>query len=367
MKIKTKRFSKNLRIILAIAWKDIVEGWKNKVVLTSVITALFLVIFYNYLPDLTRDNDLSTLVFLTENPTNLEAQVQDVNNFNIQIVEEQEDFFYLLRDSETPTMGILLKAESSETSQAQKPLMLDAFVPYWMKESQIKDLKTTFETTFTNLWQKEVRLNDQVEIVYPMMESQANGKIFIASAGLLLQIILLGLSMAPQLIIEEKESRTLNAIMVSPATLSQFVIGKSLAVLFYTILTTTIGLFFIGNLVINWGLLALALLIGMFCFIIPGILVGAILQTKQQITLWIWVLFIPTMMPMFFSIVRVLPESVMKIIDWWPTVALARLLRAGFSYQPPLNSFGWELLYLIGFSGIFLAITILVVRRQSYQ
>jgi len=367
MKAEPKSTNKNFRIILAIAWKDILEGWKNKVVLTSVITALFLVIFYNYLPDLTRGDDLTKLVFLQQENNNIQDLVDGINNFYIYVVENQDAFNYRLRDSDTPILGIILESETLASFESHNTLMLNAYVPYWMKSDEITDLKNSFETSFSDRWQKEVRLSDRVEIIYPVMGSDANGKIFIASAGLLLQIILLGLSMAPQLIIEEKESRTLNAIMVSPATLSQFVIGKSLAVLFYTLLTTIIGLIFIGGLVINWGLLVLALLIGMFTFIIPGILIGAILQTKQQINLWIWVLFIPTMMPMFFSIVRVLPDTLMKIIDWWPTVALQRLMRAGFTYQPPLASFGWELLYLMILSGIFLATTILVIRRQSVQ
>jgi ABC-2 type transport system permease protein len=367
MKAKTKPIKQKLRIILAIAWKDILEGWKNKVVLTSVITALFLVIFYNYLPDLTRDNDLPTLVFLLSDSTYVEEIADGIDNFNIYFEEDLERFEYRLRDSETPMLGFILDKEVLASFDSANSLILTAHVPYWMNEGQIIVLQESFTETFSNKWQKELYLNDDINIIYPVMESSANGKIFIASAGLLLQIVLLGLSMAPQMIIEEKETRTLNAIMVSPATLAQFILGKSLAVLFYTILTTTIGLFFIGYLVVNWSLLIPSLLIGMFTFIIPGILVGTILETKQQISLWIWVLFIPTMLPMFLSIVRILPEAIMRIIDWWPTVVLSRLIQAGFSYQPPIQSFGWEALYLLLFVISFLAVTILVIRRKTYQ
>ena len=367
MKTKSHDIKHKVRIVLSIAWKDILEGWKNKVVLTSVITALFLVIFYNYLPDLTRDNDLPTLVFYLSEDAYDEEIFDGFVNFNVYIEENQESFEYRLRDSETPMLGVILDYKTIDALNNQDPLTLTAYVPYWMNENQSTALKNAFMLTASDSWHTDVNLDSKTTTIYPIMESSANGKIFIASAGLLLQIVLMGLSMAPQLVIEEKESRTLNAIMVSPATLSQFILGKALAVLFYTILTTLIGLFFIGYLVINWAILIPALLIGMLAFIIPGILVGALFETKQQITLWIWVLFIPTMLPLFFSIVRIFPETVMKIIDWWPTVVLGRLLRAGFTFQPPIPSFIWEAAYLLLFVAGFLSVTILLIRKKTYQ
>jgi ABC-type Na+ efflux pump permease subunit len=199
------------------------------------------------------------------------------------------------------------------------------------------------------------------------MDNYAYGKSFITTAGLLIQLAVMGLSMAPQLIVEEKDSQTLQAIVVSPATLGHFVLGKTLAVLFYTILTTTISLFFVGSLVIHWGLTIAALLIGMLTIITPGILLGVLLENKQQIQVWVWVMFIPIILPIFFSIVRVLPETLMKIIDWWPTVALARLLRAGFTLNPPLNTYGIEIIYLLTLSIIFCGITLWAVQKQTVK
>jgi hypothetical protein len=138
-------------------------------------------------------------------------------------------------------------------------------------------------------------------------------------------------------------------------------------VLFYTLLTTAIGLFFVGPLVIHWGLTLSALLIGMLTIIIPGILLGVLLESKQQIQIWVWVMFIPVMLSIFFSVVRVLPKGLMKVVDWWPTIALSRVLRAGFTLNPPLNTYGREVVYLICLCLVFFGITLWMIHRQRIK
>jgi len=183
----------------------------------------------------------------------------------------------------------------------------------------------------------------------------------------LLQLTIMGLSMAPQLIVEEKDSQTLQAIVVSPATLGHFILGKTLAVLFYTTLTSAIGLIFVGPLIIHWGLVLAALFIGMLTIITPGILLGTLLESKQQIQIWVWVMFIPIILPLFFSIVRVLPEGLMKVLDWWPTVALARLLRTGFTLNPPINAYSIEIFYLLSLTFVLFGITLWVINKKMVK
>ena len=361
-----KRGVHNLRIIFAIAWKDILEGWKNKVILTSVITSLFLVIFYNYLPDLTRRDELPLMVIFDPNEHIELEETANFPDFNFRREDDKDAFFYILRDMETPVIGIKLEQDPLKL-KSDSPLSLQGYYPYWMKSSQIEDIKTSAIMALEAYWGIPVEMAPTENLVYPIMDNYAYGKTFIASAGLLLQLTVMGLSLAPQLIVEEKEARTLQAIVVSPATLGHFILGKTLAVLFYTLLTTTIGLFFTGSLIIHWGLALVALVIGMLVIITPGILLGVLFQNKGQISIWIWVLFIPTVLPIFFSVVRVFPEYVLKVVDWWPTVALSRILRAGFTLNPPLNSYSTEMIYLLGLSLFFSLITLWVIQKQMVK
>ncbi len=356
----------NIRIIFAIAWKDILDGWKNKVILTSVITSLFLIIFYMYLPEITMGDELPLMVILDQDKYIQIEETGGIEAFNIRLVDKEKDFLYLLRDLETPVIGIILE-QDPDHFQVKETLSLQGYYPYWMKASQIYDLETSAEVILGNYWELNIDLTTKENVVYPVMDNYSYGKTFVATAGLLIQITLMGLSMAPQLIVAEKDSKTLQAIMISPVNLGQFILGKTIAVFFYTGLTTTIGLFFVGPLIINWGITLAGLAIGMVSIITPGILLGVLFQNKQQISIWIWVVFIPTMLPLFFSVVRIFPENLMKIIDWWPIVALSRLLRAGFTYQPPFNTYRMEGIYLLIYTLIFFSLTLLVIRRQTFK
>jgi ABC-type transport system involved in cytochrome c biogenesis permease component len=366
MKSKTNKITQNLRMVLAIAWKDILEGWKNKIILTSVITALFLVIFYNYLPDLTRGDELPLMVIYDPYDYIKFEDTIGMTDFNHRVEQEEDVFFYVLRDMETPVIGLKFE-EDPNNLQDNSTLIFQAYYPYWMNQSQIVNIKTSTEITLEKLWGMPIEIEKDGILVYPVMDNYAYGKTFIATAGLLLQLAIMGLSMAPQLIVEEKESQTLQAIVVSPANLAHFILGKSLAVLFYTTLTTAIGLFFVGPLIIHWGLVLAALLIGMLTIITPGILLGALLESKQQIQIWVWVMFIPIILPVFFSVVRIFPDYIMNIIDWWPTVALSRLLRAGFTLNPPLNTYVLEIIYLLSLSLVLFGITLGVIRQKSVK
>jgi ABC-type transport system involved in cytochrome c biogenesis permease component len=366
MNQKKIQLLKNLRIVLAIAWKDILEGWKNKIILTSILTAIFLVAFYTYLPDLTRGDELPLLVIYDPEEYIENKDTVNLTDFNHRVESEENIFFYELRDHETPVIGVKLEQDPHQ-SKSTSPLILQGYTPYWMNSAQVESIKSSAEVALQSVLNTSVRINTDGNIVYPIMDNHPYGKTFVATAGLLVQLALLGLSMAPQLIVEEKENQTLQAIIVSPANFMHFILGKTLAVLFYTTLTTIIGLIFVGPLVIHWGLVLLSLFIGMSTLILPGILLGVLLKSKGQIQIWIWVMFIPIILPIFFSIVRILPKWLMNIIDWWPTVALARLLRAGFTLNPPLNTYGGEIIYLLSLSLVVLLITLWIVKQQTIK
>jgi hypothetical protein len=357
----------NIRITLAIAWKDILDGFKNKIVLTSVLTSLFLVAFYSYLPDLTNGDEQDRLVIWDQTNSPEMEDMADLSGFSVSVVSENAAFLETIRDMDVPTLGVVLEPDFLSQLPQNRPLTIQGYTPYWMKTEEISKITIDVESVLSSYFRRDVAIKPTISTVFPVMDSNANGKSFIAMAGLLIQVTVMGLSMAPQLIVEEKEAKTLQAVIVSPANLGHFIFGKTLAVFFYTMLTTAIGLIFLSPLIIHWGFAVSSLIIGMFAIITPGILLGVLLQSKQQISIWIWVMFFPTILPFFFSIVRILPEGVMRFVDWWPTVVLFRLINTGFTLNPPFHSYWKEGLYMILLSLILILFTIRVIRSKTLK
>ena len=58
-------------------------------------------------------------------------------------------------------------------------------------------------------------------------------------------ILMMGIFLVPSLLFEEKETKTMQALLVSPASIGQVVVGKALAGAFY-ILVTAVMMFAIS-------------------------------------------------------------------------------------------------------------------------
>ena len=56
MNHKATPIRQNLRIILAITGKDILDALKNKTTLTALVTIVLLVVMYKFLPVLSSDD-----------------------------------------------------------------------------------------------------------------------------------------------------------------------------------------------------------------------------------------------------------------------------------------------------------------------
>ena len=364
MSNKPLSFKENLRIVFAIAWKDIVDGWKNKVILTSLLTSIFLIVFYYYMPDLTRGDMPPLIVIKGSDDGPLMQSLYEFSSVRVYPTESKETFLNVIRDTETPVLGIELV---SEIDPENPPIQINGYVAYWMKPEKVDVVVDLVEEELSRDYDMPVSISTTGNMVYPLMNAYAYGKTFLAVAGFLLGFVVMGFSMAPQLIVEEKDSQTLQAIVISPANLGHFVTGKTIAALFYTTITTGISLIVFGPLVLNWGLLILALVLGMLAVILTGILVGVLINNKQQMSIWTWVMFIPAILPVFFTIVTILPDYLTKIMYWWPTVVIARLIRVGLTYKTGFDLYRVELFYTIGYIIVVFLVTLLTIRRKTLK
>ena len=82
------------------------------------------------------------------------------------------------------------------------------------------------------------------------------------TATMAIAILTMGTLLAPLLIIEEKESHTFEALLVSPASLTQVITGKALAGAAYCLAAVLAVLLLTGYLVAQWHIMLLAILLG---------------------------------------------------------------------------------------------------------
>jgi ABC-2 type transport system permease protein len=154
------------------------------------------------------------------------------------------------------------------------------------------------------------------------------GSIRFASITFVIVIFFTGTLLVPQLTLEEKQTKTLDALLVSPASTAQVVLGKAAAGCFYCMVVSAVVLAFNSNLIVHWGLILLAFFCGTLLSVGIGLAMGIFLEVKAQITTWTLILAQPLIAPVFLSIMDpILPEKVRFIFSWIPTGALVILFR----------------------------------------
>ncbi|MCP4284137.1 MAG: ABC transporter permease, partial [Gammaproteobacteria bacterium] len=164
---------------------------------------------------------------------------------------------------------------------------------------------------------------------------------------------------------EEKQTRTMDALMVSPANVGQVVTGKALAGLFYVVLTG--GLFFALHWVYitNWGLALLAFLLCGSFSIGLALAVGNLAGTPQQLAVWLPPLVILLIVPSIFAGFANLAPGLKVLFSWLPSTALVHIFQYTMSSQVPVDQFLFDLFISLASIILVYGVVVWLVRRAD--
>ena len=129
------------------------------------------------------------------------------------------------------------------------------------------------------------------------------------------------------LIAEEREKNTLRSLMLSPASLGDILIGKSLLVFVLSSVIVTLTIYLLGYEPANLLLLSLALLLSTIFYIALGTFCGLFAKTLMEASLIILpVMLIFTFGPIAFGMSEKYP--ILQIAEWLPSTQLLLLAEA---------------------------------------
>jgi ABC-type Na+ efflux pump permease subunit len=135
----------------------------------------------------------------------------------------------------------------------------------------------------------------------------------------------------PFLILEEKQTRTLDALLTSPASPGQVVLGKALAGFFYILIIGGLALVMYSRYIVNW-IMALTAFLGYALFAVGlGLAMGSFLKSMKQVGIWILVLALFLVVPPLFYMEYNLKAGIRAVLTWLPSSALASLFRFSLS------------------------------------
>jgi ABC-type multidrug transport system permease subunit len=363
--MKTNDLRTKLRIVWAVAAKDITDAVRNKAIISSMVSVLMIVAMYQWGPDLIAGSDPPVLALYDTGESRLVSHLEDSLDIDLIEVTSQDAMEKRLGFEQFPSLGLVLPPDLDQrlSAEGNTPIELSGYVEHWVTEKDTLKLQTFFENMLTELTGKPV----QITITSGIYTRTDGGQPFTISLLLTVILTMMSITMMTHLMIAEKETKTMDALLVSPATPTLVLLGKVIAGLFYCLVCTAVVLLLNSVFIVHWGLIIAACLFGALFSTALGAVIGNLLKTPQQAAMWGFLLLQPLILPVAFSVILadIAPGVVTEALRWIPTVALAEMIRLSFVAQAPFSTFVWQLILVLASTIVLMGTGLWLTRRAE--
>jgi ABC-2 type transport system permease protein len=351
-----------LNIIWTIASKDMIDALKNRVVVSMIIMLSIMLILPKMLPLILEQPQVILPVYDIGDSVLVEELINNPG-ISVQTLRSEQEFQSALCGSVYPLIGLRLPTDFDQGLAAGKGVDLQGYV-CWSKRYQVSEVQVKLEQVLSEVLGQPVILNTDGNIIYPPSKGVLSTSL--ATINSVLMIMLMGVFLVPSLLFDEKETRTMQALLVSPASIDQVVIGKALAGSFY-LLVTGMMIFAISWVdVIHWEMALLFVIGGGFFSVAVGLVLGSFFEKQQDMVGWMVVLVLFLLGAVLVKALGIqLPAFVDSILPWVPSVAMAEICQAVFSELVPLARVMTDLFVILSVSLPLYALVIWKVRRSD--
>ena len=318
----------NMRIVAAIARKDVVDAIRNRYLLTALITPLFVALLFRVLLPGDSPRNLLTVVVHDSGNSTLVAELR--NKPEIKVVDAgSADATASEVEKHKAIGGLVVPSNFDADVTAGKQPELTIYV------NNNKSLfeQAAFRRLLDQQVQSLVKHPAPARLVWIDIDKETSepGRGGVGIGQMLLPLLLImtlgmiGAMVVPLLLVEEKEKRTLDFLLSSPASLKEIVAGKALTGVAYTVLIAGLLLFLNRQLVGNWLLTSLTILSGLVFVVSIGLVMGSLLNNIMQVNTWASSVLIVLLAPTFPSLG--LPAAVETAMRLVPTYYLTEALK----------------------------------------
>jgi ABC-2 type transport system permease protein len=356
------RLGSYLNIIWTIASKDIIDALKNRVVISMVIMLSIILIAPKILPLIFEQPQPVLPIYDTGNSSKLTDLLSDAD-ISIQKLRSDQEWGSVLCGGVYPEIGLLIPVDFDQLLATSTQIEIQGFV-CWSSRHQVSEVRTKIDHMLSQALGQPVIIHTEGNIVYPVSDGVLS--LSLATINSVLMILMMGIFLVPSLFFEEKESKTLQALLVSPASIAQVVIGKALAGSFY-ILVTAVMIFTISWVeVIHWDMAILFVIGGGFFSVAVGLIMGSFFEKQQDVVGWMAAFVLLIIGSVLVDMLGIdLPALVENILPWVPSVAMAKICRASFSESVTLLQVWQNMGIILVISLPLYALVIWKVRRSD--
>ena len=349
-----------------IAWiigtKDIVDALRNNYTRVNILAVLGMVLFFHWFGYLRPfDRDVYAVVY-DEGSSGLTldtAQLANGSTYHFIKATSRED---MERKMAHQDLGLVIPADFGQILSAGGEPTLNGYI-FWSHRTRAAALEEKYTSALTEMLGRPVQTHIGANIIIP--EADSMGMQATTILQLLMFIFMAPLFLVPYLVLEEKQTKTMDALLVSPASPGQVVLGKALAGAFYVVVVGGLACALQWFYVTDWGLALLAFLCSVLLAVGVALAIAGFLRSPLHLALWTLPLILVVLVPPLFYMEPALKESLRAVLTWFPTSALASLYLFSRSSGVPLALL-WENLAIVLLTiGVVFALLVWQVRRSD--
>jgi hypothetical protein len=304
--------------------------------LLVIAAALIMVLINSALPLLLGSRIQPSLVVYDRGNSALLRSLRGQCEILVGQARSQAEMESDLSDLPQTYLGLVLPPDLDQRLANGETVALQAAIVHWADRQIADRLASQFSQAASRLTPGQVRIDPQYRIVYPALEGF--GQAFMVAQILTVVLLVMGSSLVPILLVEEKEAHTLEALRVAPLKTWQVTAAKGLVGCFYCLLAAVLVIVLNRYLFVSWGLVVLALFAGIAFAVALGLLLGAYSKNPATVGMWgglaLLVLVTSGLLSLFSK--PAWPDWLRQLLFWLPGGALIRMFRAATTASPPV-------------------------------
>jgi len=353
----------NSRVVAAFAQKDIVDAIRNRYLLGALLTPVFVAVLLRILlPGISSLN--STVVVHDPGNSRLVSELRATPQMKLITAASAEEVSKEVENSKA-VGGLAIPAGFDADFAAGKQPELLVYVNNKQNDIEQAMFRQLMDRQFLALVQE--RLPAHLTWIDVNKEARAESPALNLNQMLLPLLLLLTFAMAgalvvPLLLVEEKEKRTLDFLLTSPASLTEIIAGKALTGVVYSFLIAGILLAVNYKLIGNWPLTLLTVLVGGLFVVAIGLFMGALFENTMQVNTWASGVLFVLLAPSFPSLR--LPVMLERALHLIPTHYFVEALRLSLAGTPSARFWGYISVVLAS-TVVAFAAAIWALRRQQ--
>ncbi len=352
-----EKMTNSLNVVWSIASKDIVDALKNKTTVFNIITMIGIVVFFYWISSVRPfDKEIEIVVYDEGNSSLPMERVQLSDGYSL-VLYEVTSIQQMERNMGFREMGLVIPADFEKVfASGGEPILKGSIL--WVHRAKSDELESKYSQKLTEWLGQSVRVEIGENYVIP----QPDIPTWPVHFHILFAVFFMAITTVPHLMLEEQRTKTMDALLVSPASAGKVVLGKALAGFFYILFSG--GLFFALNwaYVTHWGLAILAFLCTALFSIGVALVLGVFIRTPLQMMVWMAPMMFFLVIPAFFALEPNLTANLKTILNWLPTTALVKIVKLSLSSEVPLVPLLNNLAIALGSTVLIYAIVIWKVR-----